>query len=38
MHRAIHVRDAKDKAGPQLAFTPAAWAGFLTFATAQPLR
>ncbi|MFF7635522.1 DUF397 domain-containing protein [Kitasatospora sp. NPDC008050] len=34
----IHVRDSKDKAGPQLAFTPAAWSGFIVFATAQQLR
>jgi Domain of unknown function (DUF397) len=25
----IHVRDSKDKAGPQLRFTPAAWRAFL---------
>ncbi|MGA5819681.1 DUF397 domain-containing protein [Kitasatospora sp. NPDC094028] len=29
---AIHVRDSKDKAGPTLAFSPEAWASFLTFA------
>ena len=29
---AIHVRDSKDKAGPQFAFTPEAWASFVTFA------
>jgi hypothetical protein len=25
----VHVRDSKDTAGPELAFTPAAWAAFL---------
>ncbi|WP_406203213.1 DUF397 domain-containing protein [Kitasatospora sp. NBC_01560] len=29
---AIHVRDSKDKAGPQLSFSPSAWAAFLAFA------
>ncbi|MET8544599.1 DUF397 domain-containing protein [Kitasatospora sp. NPDC004799] len=28
----VHVRDSKDKSGPQLAFEPAAWAAFVTFA------
>ncbi|MFE5581121.1 DUF397 domain-containing protein [Kitasatospora sp. NPDC056531] len=28
----VHVRDSKDTTGPQLAFTPEAWAGFITFA------
>ncbi|WP_407565334.1 DUF397 domain-containing protein [Streptomyces sp. 184] len=28
----IHVRDSKDKTGPQLAFTPDAWADFVAFA------
>ncbi|WP_326796281.1 DUF397 domain-containing protein [Streptomyces sp. NBC_01808] len=28
----VHVRDSKDKAGPQLAFTPDAWADFVAFA------
>lgn len=28
----VHVRDSKDKTGPQLAFTPDAWADFVTFA------
>lgn len=28
----IHVRDSKDKSGPQLAFEPAAWEAFVTFA------
>ncbi|WP_329315600.1 DUF397 domain-containing protein [Streptomyces sp. NBC_01262] len=25
----VHVRDSKDTAGPELAFTPAAWAAFV---------
>ncbi|MFJ9665595.1 DUF397 domain-containing protein [Streptomyces sp. NPDC101219] len=28
----VHVRDSKDIGGPQLAFAPAAWAGFLPYA------
>ena len=28
----VHVRDSKDKQGPQLAFSPTAWASFVTFA------
>ncbi|MFC4031713.1 DUF397 domain-containing protein [Streptomyces polygonati] len=28
----VHVRDSKDKEGPQLAFSPDAWAGFLAYA------
>ncbi|MFI2606630.1 DUF397 domain-containing protein [Kitasatospora sp. NPDC018619] len=31
---AVRVRDSKDKAGPQLAFTPEAWADFVCFARA----
>jgi hypothetical protein len=31
----IHVRDSKDKTGPQLAFTSDAWASFVTFAAAH---
>lgn len=27
---AVHVRDSKDKQGPQLAFSPTAWAAFVT--------
>ena len=30
----VHVRDSKDKEGPQLAFTPAEWAHFVAFARA----
>lgn len=33
----VHVRDSKDKAGPQLAFTPAEWANFVEFARASEL-
>ncbi|MER7703736.1 DUF397 domain-containing protein [Kitasatospora sp. NPDC097605] len=29
---AVLVRDSKDKSGPHLTFTPAAWQSFLTFA------
>ena len=29
----VHVRDSKDPHGPQLSFSPAAWAGFVSFAT-----
>jgi hypothetical protein len=28
----IHVRDSKDKNGPQLTLSPAAWADFVTHA------
>ncbi|WP_329132285.1 DUF397 domain-containing protein [Streptomyces sp. NBC_01476] len=28
----IHVRDSKDKEGPQLAFSPAEWAAFTAYA------
>ncbi|MFD4531411.1 DUF397 domain-containing protein [Kitasatospora sp. NPDC058397] len=28
----IHVRDSKDKSGPQLAFEPATWRAFVAFA------
>ncbi|WP_209499108.1 DUF397 domain-containing protein [Streptomyces sp. PvR006] len=27
-----HVRDSKDLGGPQLALTPTAWTGFLSYA------
>ena len=30
----VHVRDSKDKEGPQLAFTPTEWAHFVEFARA----
>lgn len=30
---AVHVRDSKDKAGPTLAFSPAAWSAFVAFAS-----
>ncbi|MFG2838944.1 DUF397 domain-containing protein [Streptomyces zaomyceticus] len=29
---AVHVRDSKNLGGPQLALTPAAWAGFVSYA------
>ncbi|MFJ9826801.1 DUF397 domain-containing protein [Streptomyces sp. NPDC101160] len=29
---AIHIRDSKNLPGPHLAVTPAAWAGFVTYA------
>ncbi|MGW1177076.1 DUF397 domain-containing protein [Kitasatospora sp. NPDC002543] len=28
----VHVRDSKDKSGPQLAFEPTAWEAFVKFA------
>ncbi|MER7054601.1 DUF397 domain-containing protein [Streptomyces sp. NPDC000351] len=28
----VHVRDSKDVRGPQLAFAPAAWVGFVPYA------
>ncbi|MGW2296346.1 DUF397 domain-containing protein [Streptomyces violaceorubidus] len=28
----VHVRDSKNLGGPQLAFTPAAWVGFVPYA------
>lgn len=28
----VHIRDSKNRQGPQLALSPAAWANFLTFA------
>ncbi|MFD7447462.1 DUF397 domain-containing protein [Kitasatospora sp. NPDC059827] len=31
---AVLVRDSKDRSGPHLSFTPAAWQSFLTLATA----
>ncbi|WP_033308971.1 DUF397 domain-containing protein [Streptomyces iakyrus] len=30
---AIHVRDSKDIAGPQLALTPEVWADFVVYAS-----
>ncbi|MDH6112878.1 hypothetical protein P3T36_002596 [Kitasatospora sp. MAP12-15] len=29
----VHVRDSKDKAGPQLSFAPTAWADFVAYVT-----
>lgn len=34
MTTAVRVRDSKDRSGPQLAFSPAAWADFVAFAAA----
>jgi hypothetical protein len=31
----VHIRDSKDKPGPVLDFTPAAWSTFVTFAAQQ---
>jgi hypothetical protein len=33
----VHVRDSKDKEGPQLAFSPAEWAHFVAFARTAAL-
>ncbi|MFD7335234.1 DUF397 domain-containing protein [Streptomyces violascens] len=30
----IHIRDSKSRSGPQLAFAPKAWAGFVSYAAA----
>jgi len=30
--QAIHVRDSKDRRSPELAFSPAAWDDFVTYA------
>ncbi|MGP3921715.1 DUF397 domain-containing protein [Streptomyces sp. 8N616] len=31
----VHVRDSKDKQGPQLAFSPEEWAAFVSYAVEQ---
>ncbi|MET9513750.1 DUF397 domain-containing protein [Streptomyces sp. NPDC002994] len=31
----VHVRDSKDKQGPQLALSPDAWNGFVSYAADQ---
>lgn len=31
-HVHVHVRDSKDKDGPQLALSPTTWADFVTYA------
>ncbi|MGP3951145.1 DUF397 domain-containing protein [Streptomyces sp. 7N604] len=31
----VHVRDSKDKQGPQLAFSPEEWAAFVSYAAEQ---
>ncbi|MEV7531408.1 DUF397 domain-containing protein [Streptomyces hydrogenans] len=33
--RTIHVRDSKNTPGPQLAFAPAAWAGFVEYSRGE---
>ena len=33
----VHVRDSKDKDGPQLAFSPEEWAAFVGFAATQQI-
>ena len=30
----VRVRDSKDREGPELAFTPSAWASFVSYAAA----
>jgi hypothetical protein len=32
---AVHVRDSKDKQGPQLALTPTVWTTFVSFAASR---
>lgn len=36
--RLVHVRDSKDRTGPQLAFEAEDWADFVVFAARQQLR
>ncbi|MDJ0465214.1 DUF397 domain-containing protein [Streptomyces sp. H27-C3] len=31
----VHVRDSKNPPGPRLAFAPAAWAGFISYASSE---
>ncbi|WP_328536719.1 DUF397 domain-containing protein [Streptomyces sp. NBC_00344] len=31
--RTVHIRDSKNVPGPQLGFTPRAWADFVTYAS-----
>ncbi|OON77299.1 DUF397 domain-containing protein [Streptomyces tsukubensis] len=33
--QAVHVRDSKDRPGPQLVFEAVTWAGFLEFTAAR---
>ncbi|MEU0271805.1 DUF397 domain-containing protein [Streptomyces sp. NPDC006307] len=33
--RTVHIRDSKNVPGPKLRFTPAAWADFVTHASAS---
>ncbi|MEU8874397.1 DUF397 domain-containing protein [Streptomyces javensis] len=32
----VHVRDSKDKQGPQLALSPTAWRTFVSYAASRP--
>ncbi|MFV0129582.1 DUF397 domain-containing protein [Streptomyces sp. HMX112] len=34
----VHVRDSKDVPGPQLGFTPDAWANFVAYASGSRAR
>ena len=34
----IHVRDSKNTTGPTLAFTPAQWSAFVTYAASAPVE
>lgn len=35
---AVHVRDSKDRHGPALSFSPAAWTAFVSFAAWEVRR
>ncbi|MFZ4233598.1 DUF397 domain-containing protein [Streptomyces murinus] len=35
---ATHVRDSKDKQGPQLALTPTTWSAFVSYAAETELQ
>ncbi|MFI6106071.1 DUF397 domain-containing protein [Streptomyces sp. NPDC051310] len=32
----VHIRDSKSAGGPQLALSPSAWAGFVSYASGHP--
>ncbi len=34
----VHVRDSKNRTGPHLAFTPAAWSAFVEYARTRSAR
>ncbi|MEK2477544.1 MULTISPECIES: DUF397 domain-containing protein [Streptomyces] len=34
----VLIRDSKDKPGPHLTLTPAAWAAFVRYAASAPVR